>query len=147
MSNYKDYAERELKVLGYDMDDTEEGPNKWMVESIMELLDVFEKQGHSGSSASHCIQLFSKVTLFKPLAPLTGEDSEWINTGLSSQQNNRCSHVFKGADGRAYDIQGKVFREPNGVCFTNKESKVYVKFPYTPKTEYVDVEAHVEKES
>ena len=46
---------------------------------------------------------------------------------------------------RAYDISGRVFREPNGSCWTgslneNMSSTVDVEFPYVPKTEYVDVE-------
>jgi len=47
--------------------------------------------------------------------------------------------VFKDETGEAYDINGKVFREPSGSCYTSFESRVPVTFPYTPTTEYVDV--------
>lgn len=63
-----------------------------------------------------------------------------------THQNKRCSHVFKDKDGNAYDIDGKVFREPDGCCFTSKDSFVPVTFPYTPKTEYVDVPKDEPKE-
>jgi len=55
--------------------------------------------------------------------------------------------VFKDADGRAYDIDGRVFREPNGCCYTSSDSRVYITFPYRPKTEYVDVPFPSEREA
>lgn len=139
MGNLRDHAERELQILGYDLNDKEEGPNKWMVESVLELIDVFSKQGHSGFSAPYCIGLFTKLAGFKPASPITGEEHEWYEVGPNVWQNNRCSTLFKEADGRAYDIDGKVFREPNGACYTSRESRVYVEFPYVPTTEYIDV--------
>lgn len=136
--SYREHAERELKFAGYDLDEKEDGPNKWIVENLFELLDVFGKQGHSGSSAPYCINMFKKLASFEPLGPLTGEDSEWVEITPGVFQNIRASHVFK-ANGQAYDINGKVFREPNGVGYTSRDSRVDVTFPYTPKTEYVDV--------
>ena len=142
MSNYIEHAKREFVALGYDLDDKEEGPNKWIMENIFELLEVFGKQGHSGSSALYCISCFKKLALFEPLAPLTGEDVEWNEVDeRDTYQNNRCSHVFKNKDG-AYDIDGKIFRKPNGCCYTSKDSYVFIDFPYTPKSEYVDVEKY-----
>ena len=81
------------------------------------------------------------MAAFEPWGPLTGEDHEWgepIN-GDGTQQNRRCSHVFRDAEGRAYDIQGKVFTDPDGCSYTSQDSRVNVTFPYTPHTEYVDV--------
>jgi hypothetical protein len=142
MSNYRTHAEQELKAIGYDLNDQEEGPNKWVMQNLFELLEVFDNQGHSGSSAPYCANMFKKLALFEPLGPLTGDDDEWALLDYEDDikyQNKRASHVFKDADGRAYDINGKVFREPNGVCYTNRDSRVYVTFPYTPTTEYIDV--------
>lgn len=146
-SKYIQFAKREFKTLGYDLDDKEENPNKWLIENIFELLNVFSKQGHSGFSAPHCIKIFSKLASWEPLCPLTGEDSEWDEVYPATWQNSRCSHVFKDITGQAYDIDGKVFREPNGCCYTNKDSRVYITFPYTPKTEYVDVPGRYEEEN
>ena len=109
MSNLLSHAKRELAAIGYNLDQTEEGPNKWITESLLELLGVFAAQGHSGFSASYCISTFSKLANHEPLCPLTGTDEEWNAIGDGSYQNNRCSHVFKGTDGRAYDIEGKIF--------------------------------------
>jgi hypothetical protein len=140
-SNLIKHAKRELKVIGYDLDSKEDDPNTWICENILELLDVFSKQGHSGSSAPYCISLFTKLANFEPVCPLTGNDDEWNEVWDGVYQNNRCSHVFKnGKDGIAYDIEGKIFRESDGCCYTSSDSRVYVTFPYTPKREYVDVD-------
>ena len=139
-SNYIKHAKREFQALGYDLNDKEEGPDKWMMESVFELLEVFGKQGHSGSSAPYCIRMFEKMASFEPICPLTGNDEEWNEVGEGVFQNNRCSHVFKeGKDGKAYDIEGRIFKEANGSCYTNKDSRVFIDFPYTPKREYVKV--------
>ena len=74
--SYKDHAEREFRALGYKPVDQEEGPNKWIQENVMELLEVFSKQGHSGMSAPVCVRYFEKLALLEPLSPLTGEDWE-----------------------------------------------------------------------
>lgn len=138
-SNLIKHAERELTAAGYDLNDKEEGPNKWIMENLLELLDVFSKQGHSGSSAPYCINAFAKLARFEPLSPLYGSDDEWVEVGEGVWQNNRCCRVFKDKDGRAYDIDGRVFRELNGACYSSKNSRVYVTFPYTPTTVYVNV--------
>lgn len=138
------YAQRELAAVGYTPLDQpqENGPNKWIQECVLELLDVFSQQGHSGSSAPYCVEMFRKLALCEPLGPLSGEAAEWNEVGDGVWQNNRCSHVFKGADGRAYDINGRIFVEPNGCSYTNQDSHVYVTFPYTPTRECVAVMAN-----
>jgi len=138
MSNLEQHAQRELTSAGlFDKDSDYEG---MLGEATMRLIRVFAAEGHSGFSASMAVSIFDKLARFQPLCPLTGEDSEWneVASGASGQcwQNNRCSHVFKDADG-AYDIQGKIFREKNGATYTSRESRVPVIFPYTPKSEVV----------
>jgi hypothetical protein len=130
MSNLISHAKKELELIGYDLNSTEENPNKWMVESVLELIQPFANQGHSGSSAPECISLFSQLAKFEPLSPLTCNDDLF--------QNNRCSHVFK-ENNTPYDIYGNIFVEPNGIAFTSNKSKVYISFPYIPKSEYIKV--------
>lgn len=136
-SNYIKFAKRELEILRYDLNQKEEDPNKWIVENVLELLRVFDKQGHSGSSAPFCIEYFRKLASFEPLTPLTGEHEEWNKIGDKKYQNKRCSHVFE-TNGQAYDIEGIIFKEKDGGCYTSKESHVNVKFPYIPKRKYVE---------
>ena len=115
-----------------------------MNKGLLELVLVFSTQGHSGFSASYAISALEKLLRFEPLGPLTGEPDEWTEVGPGVFQNKRCSHVFKDNSvfqGQAYDLNGRVFCEPNGTCFTNSESRVPITFPYTPIKTYVDVAA------
>jgi hypothetical protein len=139
------YADRELRAAGYSPEAEE--PLNWLYENTMELLNVLAKQGHSGTSVHYVRTLFSTLSDYKPLGPLTGKDSEWIDHGEGFFQNNRCYHVFKDPDGSVYDATGRVFREPSGACYTNVDSRVPVTFPYTPKVEYVDVPEFKESEA
>ena len=137
MSNLIDHARAELAAIGIQPQPGKPIIQKMVSEDVLELLEVFSKQGHSGSSAPYIAGLFHKLAMFEPLGPLTGADSEWVEVGEGVFQNARCSHVFK-ENGQAYDSEGRIFREPDGSCFTNRDSRVPVTFPYTPKREYVD---------
>jgi hypothetical protein len=135
-----EHAERELKAVGLQDSDEYDG---MVSEATLEIVKVFADQGHSGFSAAIVTSLVEKLMRFEPLTPLTGEDDEWTELNYDEHmayQNKRCSHVFKRSDGTAYDIQGRVFREPDGSCYTSKDSHVDIEFPYTPTIEYVDVE-------
>jgi hypothetical protein len=147
-----EWAEQELKLAGYDINDPEDGPNRWLAEGTLELLKVFSEQGHSGMSAPFAVALFEKLALWKPIAPLTGEDDEWNEVGESTWQNRRNSVVFKGEDGQAYWIEGRVFWEwathpeiddgkPFKSYYTSRESRVNITFPWTQpdQSEYVFV--------
>jgi len=140
------HAKREFLALGYKpVEEGEGGPNQWMQENVLQLLEVFSKQGHSGFSAPYCVSMFEKLARFEPLGPLTGEDHEWNDVSDMGGrdygplwQNNRASHVFKDSDG-AFDVDGVIFREPNGCTFIGRYSRVPVTFPYTPKRVYAEV--------
>lgn len=142
------YAEQELDRIGMTADSDDE-MNRAMREHLLHMVEEFSKEGHSGFSASYALGCLEKLLKFEPLSPLTGEDDEWnCIQDLGDDpiyQNKRCSRVFKGKDGRAYDIDGIVWydwyqddhhSEPYKSYFTNSDSKVYVEFPYIPKTEY-----------
>lgn len=136
--NYQSHARREFVAAGYDPEE-KSGPNFWIQENVLDMLRVMSMQGHSGSSAPFLSNYFNKLSRFEPLTPLKGDESEWVEVGPQVWQNARLSSVFKDADGRAYRYDGRVFREPDGCCFTSGESRVYIEFPYTPTREYVDV--------
>lgn len=112
-----------------------------ILENILDVAAAFAAAGHSGSSAPYTIRLIEKALAFEPFGPLTGADAEWGEPydGEGCQQNKRCSHVFRDADGTSYDINGKVFVEPDGCAFSGRDSRVNVTFPYVPTTEYVQV--------
>jgi hypothetical protein len=152
MSNLHKHALAEFKAAGWLDDSGYSDEMQGMIcDHVLKLIDIFAEEGHSGSTAPYAINLFSKLAKFEPITPLTGEDDEWVRHDYGVEpmyQNKRCSHVFKDGDGRAYDIDGKVFwewcrgivgedDEPFKSYYTCRESRVYITFPYVPSTEYV----------
>lgn len=137
MSNLVDYAKDELKRIR--MIDSGEPYNDWATMSILDLIEMFASQNHSGFSAPYVVNAFSRLAMFKPLSPLTGEDDEWNDIGDGLCQNKRYSAVFKDKDGGAYNIEGKAFTDDGEVWYTCKDSRVNVTFPYVVpnKPEYV----------
>lgn len=140
-----EHARTELQIAGLFDPDSDYGG--MLGEAVMRLMETFSGEGHSGFSAGMAIGIFEKLARYEPLTPLTGADDEWVEVAeeqLSPTetaplfQNKRCSRVFK-AGGNAWDIDGRIFREPSGICFTSRDSRVPVTFPYTPTREYVDV--------
>lgn len=136
-------AKDEFERLGWNS--SEDEMQKMMCDNIIELLETFAKQGHSGFSAIYAIDLFEKLVRHEPLSALTGDDSEWEDLSQFGStepafQNKRFSEVFKRQDGSAYWINGRVFRLPDGATYTNKESWVEISFPWIKtKPEIVDV--------
>ena len=151
MNNYEKHAWREFKAAGWLMPDGktfEDDMQKMICEHVMKLLNVFNGEGHSGSSAHYTLGLFDKLAKFEPICSLKGDESEWNEVGDGVYQNNRCSHIFKDKnrfDGQAYDVDGIVFWEwwssEDGKeyksYYTNGGSHVPITFPYIPESKYV----------
>jgi len=143
MSNLVKHAETELDLIGLtDEDDY----NSAMRKHILHMIKEFADEGHSGFSGAYAIQILTRLMHFRPLTPLTGEDSEWNDIASYGDgstmrwQNKRHGSVFKDADGSCYDIDGKVFWEwfrdlETGqaikIYYTARDSRVPVTFPYT----------------
>ena len=138
-----DHAKTELALIGYKpIEELEENdPNRWVQECILELCKTFANQGHSGSSAPYVLGMFYKLGNHEPISPLTGEESEWEKVDFQTWQNKRCSRVLKTADGKIFDVEGKIFEEPDGARFVSNDSCVDITFPYIPKTEIVKIES------
>lgn len=149
MSNYEAHAMAEFRAAGWVDDNGSfiDEMQKEICNHVLDLLKVFDDEGHSGSSAPYTINLFSKLAKFEPITPITGEDWEWSEASDGVFQNKRCSHVFKQSDrydGQAYDIDAVVFwnwyKDEDGKPFksyyTSSDSRRPITFPYTPKTEY-----------
>lgn len=131
-----DYAKKELERLEKTCkDDTELKIQKWCTKCVLDLLELFKKQEHSGFSANYVVNLFDSLVHFKPLTPLTGEDDEWEESYCDSKvlQNKRCSSVFKEPDGLVYDIDYWYMRNKDGTCFGNNHTMQNIVFPYMPQ--------------
>ena len=147
MNVFEKFAREEFRAAGWtdENGDIKDEMQAMICAGVLDLLNVFEKQGHSGSSAPYMINMFTKLANFKPIAPITGEDWEWNMVGCDGDiggrlyQNKRCSSVFKN-DTSAYDIDGKVFWEwnvgesgkPYKSYYTNGGCHTPVTFPYYP---------------
>lgn len=158
-----DHAKTELEIAGMfgkegDFYEGETG------KAVMELIEAFSKQGHSGMSAPIVADIFRRLANYEPLGPITGKDQEWNEVGRDSgngrelYQNKRCSGLFKeGKEGQAYYIDAIIKRDQRGICWSGRawlseedykegdrskmvDKRGYVKsFPFTPKTFHIDV--------
>lgn len=129
MSNLVDYAKEELKRIG--MIDSGEPYNDAVAKAILDLIELFASQGHSGFTAPYTANVFNRLAMYKPLTPLTGEDSEWNEIESGLYQNKRYSAVFKEKDGTAYNVEGKIFTDDGEVWYSNRDSRIDITFPYT----------------
>lgn len=158
MGNILNYAKEELRRIGYDesrivknedADENTDPSEQWGLlvgRYVLELIEKFEEQGHSGCSAGTTVNLFKKLAMFEPLTPLTGEDDEWkewedYGNG-KSRQNKRKSSVFQKEDGKAYQLDKYVFRQPDGLGYTGSDSFYDIpSFPYVPDTIEIKVDS------
>jgi hypothetical protein len=135
MGSIVDKAKHEFELIG-----TDGLYGDLLRNSVLEVLEVLENQNHSGFSAGVIIKYIDRLWAGKPLSPLTGEDDEWSDLYDGDLQNKRYSSVFKNKNtGECYNIEGRIFVEPDGTAFSCSESAVPVQFPYTvPDTpEYI----------
>ena len=136
MSNLIKHAQKEFQIAGW-LDEPIDEMQQMMMDNLLELLETFSKQGHSGFSASYCLGAFEVLARFNSLTPLTGKDDEWQEIGEGVFQNKRESTVFK-ENGKAYWIDGIVFEDKDGCQYTKHESRAPVEFPWTkPKSKVV----------
>lgn len=158
MTYTRSHAERELDILEATVPNAIITPFR---EEILALCEAFGKSGQSGGSApftAYAIsQAVKKLCLHQSICPLTGDDSEWVDvsdislTDVPKWQNSRRTGVFKYGDGRAIFIDAIVWQGEEeydtftGRVYIDEEdfaligSDHYVKFPFEPKTFYVDV--------
>lgn len=106
-------AKEELRLVNFGEEDSK---------LMIEILELFFGQWDSGGAVSFAAPVLQRLIAGKPLAALTGEDSEWFIHDANGMyaQNKRCSTVFKATkDGPAYNID-----EPGRPPIT---------FPYWPE--------------
>ena len=148
MDRLIDYAKKEFEIAFPEPegDDFDIYMQQTVIDNVLELLETFSKQNHSGLSASYVLQQFYRLAFFRPLTPLTGRDDEWGEANkYNVQQNKRCFSVFRENydNATAYDISRKVFKDDNGFTYLSRGSCVPITFPYEvpDKPEIIKVSA------
>lgn len=128
-------------------------------DEILSLCEAFGKSGQSGGSAPYTAtaisQAIKKLLLQEPICDVTGHENEWVDISEYMNekiwQNTRCYSLFKESDGRcSYNnaivwkgkedwdtFTGSVYYDDRNFELIN--SRQYVKFPFKPKTFYIDV--------
>ena len=140
-ATHKIHAIQEFQAAGW-MDEKRKCANilqEQLCKDVLELLELFEEQGHSSSSSTATISVFETLARFIPLTPLTGQDEEWRDLDKTTFQNKRCPHVYKQAnkfDGQAYWRNGRMFWEwdksgKEKVFYLTAESDVPIEFPFS----------------
>lgn len=131
------YAQDELQRAGWFDEDSDYvgmvGP------AVIEMMEQFAKEGHSGYSAHLVLHIFERLASFRPLTPL--EDprdknefhcvSECSGTPpLTTLQSLRVSSVFSEDGGKTwYDIDKKRTLLEKLM----RSRRAYISFPYMPK--------------
>jgi hypothetical protein len=156
MTNTQSHAQVEFDILRNTI------PDAIVLEFESEILALCEKfgmSGQSGGSAPYVSSAISstvkKLCMQQTIAPLTGEEDEWVDqTKLSNGetlfQNKRNSAVFKDEQGVWYldaiiwcaDTPGESGNNWDTFCGTVQgiKSAQYVKsFPFDPKTFRINV--------
>ena len=117
------------KVLEKCTDTDERYMQEMMNNDVIELLKVFEEQGHSDFSAPIVISLFSILANYRLVTEVEDNPDDWDENG----QHKYISSIFKRSDGTCYYMYGRLFAEPNSDnFFYNKASNVDVTFPIKP---------------
>jgi hypothetical protein len=112
---------------------------------VLDIMDLIEKQGHTGSSHGYLLSVLIPMLKGLPVTPLTGEEWEWgpPNSWCGSRQNKRCYHVFLEKDGTAYNTNKYAFSDDGGLSwYVNIDSHAKITFPCSGEdleTEYVYV--------
>lgn len=139
-----EHAKKELELAG--MFDKDSDYNGGIGKAVMELVEVFSKQGHSGMSAKRTLQIFNRVADYGILKPITFEEEQWREVNPGVFHHKRLTAVFKDKkDVRPYYIDAIVFQgEDSYDRFTgsigNIESAQYIKGDsFLPKTFTINV--------
>ena len=162
MTNTYKHAKMELDIL---FKTTNDSILKEFENEILMICEKFGQSGQSGGSAPSTVTILSNaiktLCLFETIAPLTGEEDEWVGVSAFSDvvlyQNKRNSAVFKCGDGKAYYLDAIVKLDRGGNFWSGSvwinesdyksgsldlkiSGRGYIKsFPFTPKKFYIDV--------
>lgn len=120
-----DFAKREMDIAGITGEDQE---------ACLEILRLFFGRFDSGGAVAAMAMTLQRMIACKPLTPLTGADSEWMDTGGvlnggAVYQNRRCASVFKQMrpDG-TWELRD-IDRQPMAITFPYMPDRAEVRMP------------------
>lgn len=102
------HAKEELERAGMFDKDADYGGA--IAEYVMDLMEVFASQEHSGGTAMLTLEVFNQLARFSTLTPLTTDPAEWMDVSAASGgegvwQSRRKPSVFSNDGGKtAYDL-------------------------------------------
>jgi hypothetical protein len=104
MGQLHNHAESELRLANlYDSDSDHDG---MLPKAVLELIDVYEAQGHSGSSSVATLELFLMLAQGFNITPLTDDPETWVpvesSSGVPLWQNRRNSACFSNDGGKTF---------------------------------------------
>ena len=149
--NLIEHAKNELDYAG--LFDNDSDYNGEIGKAVMELIETFSNQEHSGASASIVCSIFNQLAQYKPLGGITGDQDEWSDVSNNIFQNKRLGSVFKQSDihnCKPYYLDAISWRIVengstwNGTAITRDGIKITSRqliksFPFIPKTFIIDV--------
>ena len=70
--------------------------------AVLDLIELFATQGHSGMSAMMTIQLFDELARYQTITELTNDPSEWMEVADGIWQSLRQANAFSEDGGKTY---------------------------------------------
>lgn len=135
------HAKRELALITEEGDEQQDKMNALILSILLKYgYDAF----YQGSS-EYVRNAIERLTQYKPLSPLTGEDDEWkecIGNGKGTRtfQNLRCPSVFREVDKEGgvlgvFDVGSARKSDDGGITwYFDADCAEDVTFPYVPPT-------------
>lgn len=116
--------------------------NRGIGKDLEKLINVFDKQDHSRSSANWVADLFYRLVRWKPLSPLTNNPDEWVKiigkNGKSLYQSRRCPSLFATEsqlrENKAEDMDYYYKVDDQGNTYQDGDCGKVVDLPYMPPT-------------
>lgn len=99
-SNLVRHARYELTRAG--LLDRESDYDGMLGAAVLELIETFSAQGHSGASAAAVAELLVPLARFEPISDLTDDPDEWFEVTDGLWQSRRMSDAFSRDGGRTF---------------------------------------------
>jgi len=125
-SQFLRWAENEVKAAGLLQADSDY--DGMLGEAVLDLVNVFDSQNHSGMSAAMVRAIFDNLANWKPLSPLTDNPDEWMEVSEELWQSRRNPACFS-KDG------GKTYEDNNDPCWLHEDEDgcTYFSRPENPE--------------